>query len=187
MYSVGRIEYEIKRGRIVDTRASMMKKKRFIPDEHVQIMFRERKSKRKSHMARDEPVAYFPHSSSYAQIPLADFPSPQKFIRKHDQDSDSSYPRGNKEKRAKVYHSLPMFYEELLPVLIQNYGISIIPARPRRPLYPKGYDVNVICEYHGRVEGHSVENCKAFKDKVQPLIYANSIKFKELVSGHQEH
>ena len=76
MYSMGRIEDGIKRGRIVDTRASMMEKKRIVPDEHVQAMSKERRSKRKSYMARDEPVADFPHSSSYAQVPLADFPSP---------------------------------------------------------------------------------------------------------------
>ena len=76
MYYVGRIEDGIKRGRIVDTRASMRVKKRIVPDKHVQAMSRERRSKRKSHMARDEPIVDFPHSSSYAQVPLADFPSP---------------------------------------------------------------------------------------------------------------
>ena len=35
MYSMGRIEDGIKRGRIVDTRASMREKKRIILDEHV--------------------------------------------------------------------------------------------------------------------------------------------------------
>ena len=80
-----------------------------------------------------------------------------------------------------------MTYEELLPVLIQNYGISVIPAKPRRPPYPKGYDINATCEYHRGVEGHSMENCKALKDKVQSLIYTDPIKFRELVSGHQEH
>ena len=84
-----------------------------------------------------------------------------------------------------MYHSLLMSYTELLPILIQNYGISVIPARPRRPPYPKKYDVNAKCEYHGGVEGHSMENWKAFKDKVQSLIYADPIKFKKLVSGHQ--
>ena len=82
----------------------------------------------------------------------------------------------------KVYHALPMTYRELLLVLIQNYGIFVIPVKPRRPPYPKGYDVNATCEYHGGVRGHSVENCMAFKDKVQSLIYADSIKFKGLVS-----
>ena len=35
MYSVGRIEDGIKRGKIMDTGASMMEKKRIVPDEHV--------------------------------------------------------------------------------------------------------------------------------------------------------
>ena len=71
MYSMGKIEDGIKRGKIVDTRASIREKKRIILDKYVQVMFRERRSKRKSHMARDEPVVDFPHSSSYAQVPLA--------------------------------------------------------------------------------------------------------------------
>ena len=62
MYYVGRIEDGIKRGRIVDTRESMREKKRIVLDKHVQAMSRERRSKRKSHMARDEPVTDFPHS-----------------------------------------------------------------------------------------------------------------------------
>ena len=80
-----------------------------------------------------------------------------------------------------------MSYIELLPILIQNYGISVIPARPKRPPYPKKYNVNAKCEYHGGVGGHSVENCMTFKDKVQSLIDADPTKFKELVNGHQKH
>ena len=80
-----------------------------------------------------------------------------------------------------------MSYTGLLPILIQNYRISVIPARTKGPLYPKKYDVNTKCEYHGRVGGHSEENCTAFKDKVQSLIYADLIKFRELVSGYQKH
>ena len=80
-----------------------------------------------------------------------------------------------------------MTYGELLPVLIQNYGISVIPAKPRRTPYPRGYDVNATYEYHRGVGGHSVENYTAFQDKVQSLIYADSIKFRKLISDHQEH
>ena len=80
-----------------------------------------------------------------------------------------------------------MTYEELLSVLIQNYRIFVIPAKPKRPPYPRGYDVNATCEYHGGVGGHFVENCKAFKDKVQSLLYTDPIKFRKLISGHQEH
>ena len=79
-----------------------------------------------------------------------------------------------------------MTYGELLPILIQNYEIFTIPARPKRPPYLKGYDVNAKCEYHGGVGGHFVENCMAFKDKVQSLINADPTKFRELINGHQK-
>ena len=138
-------------------------------------------------MTRDEPVADFPHSSSYAQVPLVGLHSPQRFAHEYNQEFDSGYYQSKKRKRTKVYHTLLMSYGELLPILVQNYEISVIPARTKRPPYPRGYDVKATCEYHGGVGGHSVENCKAFKDKVQSLIYADPIKFRELVNGHQEH
>ena len=73
MYSVGRIEDGIKRGRIMDTGVSKEERKRFVPNEHVQAMSEE---ERRSHVTREEPVKNHPHSSSYAQVPQADFPSP---------------------------------------------------------------------------------------------------------------
>ena len=60
LHSVGRIEGGIKRGRIVDTRAGMTEKQRFVPDEHVQTMSKERISKRRSHTTWEEPVKNHP-------------------------------------------------------------------------------------------------------------------------------
>ena len=81
IYSVGRIEDGITRGRIMDTGASKKEKKRFVPNEDVQAMSEE---ERRSHATREEPVKNHPHSSSYTQVSQADFPSPQKFVRKRD-------------------------------------------------------------------------------------------------------
>ena len=147
----------------------------------------ERGSKRRSHTTREEPVKNHPRSPRYAQVPLTGLHSPKRFVQEYDQKSDSSYYQSKKRKRTKVYHTLSMFYGELLPILIQNYRISVIPTRPRRPPYPKEYDINARCEYHGRVRGHSTEHCTTFKDKVQSLIDADPTKFRELVNGHQEH
>ena len=92
MYSVGRIEDGIRRGKIADTGASMMEKKRIVLDEHVQAMSREeRGSKRRSHAIREELVKNYPRSPGYAQVPLAGFPSPKRFAQKYDHESDSSY------------------------------------------------------------------------------------------------
>ena len=57
MYSVGRIEDGIKKGKIVDIGASI------VPNEHVRAMFGGRRSKGKSRMARDEPVKNHPRPS----------------------------------------------------------------------------------------------------------------------------
>ena len=180
MYSVGRIEDGIKRGRIIDTRANMREEKRIIPDEHVQVMSREeRGSKRRSHTTREEPVKNHPRSPWYAQVSLASLHSPQKFAREYDQGSDSGYYQSKKRKGTKVYHALPMSYGELLRILVQNYGISVIPARPKIPPYSEGYDINARCEYHGGVRGHSTKDCTTFKDKVQSLINVDPIKFKD--------
>ena len=185
MYSVGRIKNGIKRERIVDTRASMSEKKKIVLDEHVQVMSREEKgSKKRSHTTREELVKNHPRSPGYAQVPLVGTHSPQRFTQEYDQGFDSGYYQSKKRKKTKVYHSLPKSYIELLPLLIQNYGISVTPARPRRPPYPKGYDIDARCEYLGGVRGHSPKNCTTFKDKVQSLIDADPTKVRELVSGH---
>ena len=49
MYSVGRIQDGIKRGRIVDAGASKEERKSFVSNEHVQTMSGEGGSKRRSH------------------------------------------------------------------------------------------------------------------------------------------
>ena len=157
IYSVGRIEDGIKKGRIVDIGASMREKKRFVTDDHIQAISGE---KRRSHATREEPVKNHPHSSSYAQVSQAGFSSPQKFVRKRDRDSESSCHRGNKRKRAKVYHSLLMSYGELLPVLIQNYGITVIPVKPRRPPYPRGYHLITPSQ----AIGHKIPNLQTLSN-----------------------
>ena len=50
MYHVERIEDGIRRGMIVFTRTNIIEKNRIISDEHVQVMSKEKGSKRKSHM-----------------------------------------------------------------------------------------------------------------------------------------
>ena len=73
MYSMERIEDGIKRGRIVDTGASMREKEIIVPDEHVQVMSRE---ERRSHTTREKPVKNHPRSPGYAQVPFTGLHSP---------------------------------------------------------------------------------------------------------------
>ncbi|KAH1188436.1 hypothetical protein GmHk_U059521 [Glycine max] len=74
---------------------------------------------------------------------------------------------------------LPMTYEDLLPSLIANHLAVITPGRVLQPPFPKWYDPNATCKYHGGVPGHSVEKCLALKYKVQHLMDAGWLTFQE--------
>ncbi|XP_050896795.1 uncharacterized protein LOC127103590 [Lathyrus oleraceus] len=51
------------------------------------------------------------------------------------------------------------------------------PQRPPPAVLPPGYDANAYCEFHSGAPGHSVENCKALKYKVQDIIDSKAITF----------
>ena len=145
MYYVGRIEDGIKRGRIMDTGATT---KGNVLNKHV-----EEPSRRKFEPMEESVGNLFHSRTLCTQVPLIRYFSPQKFAREYNQGSDSGYYQSKKKKRTRVYHPLPMFYTELLPILIQNYGISAIPARPGRPHIQKSMmsmlSVNTMKELGG--------------------------------------
>ncbi|KAH1205708.1 hypothetical protein GmHk_16G046352 [Glycine max] len=74
---------------------------------------------------------------------------------------------------------LPMTYEDLLPSLIANQLAMVTPGKVYQPPFPKWYDPNATCKYHGGAPGHSIEKCLAFKHKVQHLIDAGWLTFQE--------
>ena len=44
---------------------------------------------------------------------------------------------------------IPMLYMELLPHLLQKRLVAICPMKPMQPPFPKNYDPNAKCDYHG--------------------------------------
>jgi len=67
---------------------------------------------------------------------------------------------------------IPMTYEDLLPSLIANQMVVISPGKIYQPPFPKWYDPDATCTYHGKTPGYSTEKCLALKYKVQHLIDA---------------
>ncbi|MCI45689.1 hypothetical protein A2U01_0066928, partial [Trifolium medium] len=45
--------------------------------------------------------------------------------------------------------------------------------------FPAWYNPQAKCEYHAGTKGHSVDNCQAFKNKVQNLVAKKLLTFKE--------
>jgi len=87
--------------------------------------------------------------------------------------------KGNPEERIMKFTPIPMTYTELLPDLLKNSLVAVCPVKPLQPPYPRSYDENAQCGYHAGAIGHSIENCRAFKTKMQSLIDAGWLTFQE--------
>ena len=70
-------------------------------------------------------------------------------------------------------------YANLLPYLLDNSMVAITQAKVPQPPFFRGYNSNTTCAYHEGVLGHSIEHCRTLKHKVQGLIDAGWLKFKE--------
>ncbi|XP_027905805.1 uncharacterized protein LOC114165360 [Vigna unguiculata] len=102
----------------------------------------------------------------------------------------------NTRRERKFIHftPIPMTYTELLPMLFCKSFVAICPMKPQQPPFSTSYDPNATCDYHGGVKGHSTERCFPLKYKVQSLIDAGWLTFKEdkpsiennPLSGHEK-
>ncbi|XP_050896639.1 uncharacterized protein LOC127103419 [Lathyrus oleraceus] len=73
-----------------------------------------------------------------------------------------------------------MTYTQLLPYLIHN-GIVVPRALPPMPKPHKPwYDENARCAFHANSEGHTTENCKVLKLRVQELIDQKVLSFADV-------
>ncbi|KAE8734284.1 hypothetical protein F3Y22_tig00000773pilonHSYRG00050 [Hibiscus syriacus] len=67
---------------------------------------------------------------------------------------------------------------ELYKKLLEAREVAPHYVKPWQPLYPNWYDVNVHCEYHAGIQGHSIENYTSFKHRVQNLLDYGILEFK---------
>ncbi|KAK2396956.1 hypothetical protein QL285_058583 [Trifolium repens] len=93
----------------------------------------------------------------------------------HQQNQQGS----RRERRNVHYDRIPMPYGQILPHLLCKGLVQLKPLDPVSPPYPPGFDENARCDYHNGSPGHNIENCRAFKHKVQELIDQKLLTFKE--------
>ncbi|KAK2435656.1 hypothetical protein QL285_020699 [Trifolium repens] len=79
----------------------------------------------------------------------------------------------------KVFDPIPVSYSQLLPYLVHNGMVTPEALRSMTASFPVWYDTKAKCEYHTGTEGHSTDNCRTFKNKVQELIEQKLLTFKE--------
>lgn len=70
-----------------------------------------------------------------------------------------------------------MSYGQIVPYLIKSVVMVPKELKPIPPLYPLGYNVNAICDFHVGAPEHTLENYKALKYKVQDLKDYKAISF----------
>ncbi|KAK2361095.1 hypothetical protein QL285_086292 [Trifolium repens] len=85
-------------------------------------------------------------------------------------------PKATREK--KVIDPIPMPCSQLLSYLVHNGMITPRAFKPMFAPFPNWYDPKAKCEFHLGAEGHTIDNCKAFKRKVQELVDQKLLTFK---------
>ncbi|RDY05181.1 hypothetical protein CR513_11015, partial [Mucuna pruriens] len=78
----------------------------------------------------------------------------------------------------KVLTPIPMTYTKLFPLLLEQKLIEVVPLKRLEPPYPRSYDPNARCDYHGGAIGHAIERCWSLKHKVQDLLAIDSLDLK---------
>ncbi|KAK2400686.1 hypothetical protein QL285_050362 [Trifolium repens] len=84
------------------------------------------------------------------------------------------------QQRAKrVFDPIPVPYSRLLPYLVHNRMVTPRALKPMTAPFPTWYNSEAKCEFHEGAEGHTVDDCLAFKYKVQELIDQKLLTFKK--------
>ncbi|RDX96101.1 hypothetical protein CR513_21281, partial [Mucuna pruriens] len=72
-----------------------------------------------------------------------------------------------------------MTYTELLPLLLKQMLIEVVPLKPLEPPYPRSYDPNARCDYHGGAVGYTTKRCWSLRYKVQDLLDEGQVGFQD--------
>ena len=82
-------------------------------------------------------------------------------------------------KEKNQWDPISITYTELLSKLIDGGLIVPVHLVPLRFPFSRWYNVNVRCNYHAGISGHSIEDCNTFKYKVQYFIKVGKLKIGE--------
>ncbi|RDY12082.1 hypothetical protein CR513_03167, partial [Mucuna pruriens] len=72
-----------------------------------------------------------------------------------------------------------MTYTKLLPQLLEQKLVEAMPLKPLSPPYPRSYDPNTRCDYHGGAVSHTTERCWRLKHKVEDLLDGILLGFQD--------
>ncbi|KAK2396599.1 hypothetical protein QL285_058245 [Trifolium repens] len=85
----------------------------------------------------------------------------------------------SQQRAKKVFDLIPVPYSRLLPYLVHNRMVTPRALKPMTAPFPAWYNSEAKCEFHEGAEGHTVDDCIAFKYKVQELMDQKLLTFKK--------
>src|SRR3954463_14256573 len=121
------------------------------------------------------PQAYVAPVGQQPWVPYQQYVQQQQGFQQQGYQQRQGQQRQNRPKR--VYDRVPMTYSQLLAALLDQKLIQLAEARPPPDPLPPNYKINAKCEFHSGGSGHTTEECRVLKDKVQDLLDAKEITF----------
>ena len=85
------------------------------------------------------------------------------------------------------FDPIPMTYDQLYPQLLKAHMVSPVLMEQRKPPYPAWYRSEARCVYHNNGPGHDINDCFAFKKKVQSLKDAGMLDLSTGTNFHNDH
>ncbi|XP_050876136.1 uncharacterized protein LOC127079811 [Lathyrus oleraceus] len=135
------------------------------------------------------PVPHYQVPVPQYQAPQPQFqaspPQHQQRNQQNNQPRPVQQQRPNQQRPYQQYNNvnttpIPMTYTQLLPYLIQNRTVVPRALPPMPKPHKPWYDENARCAFHANSEGHTTENCKVFKLRVQELIDQKILSFADV-------
>jgi hypothetical protein len=76
------------------------------------------------------------------------------------------------------FQPLPIPVSQLYTLLVKKKMITPVGQRTRIGPQPKDYNKDLTCEYHQGEVGHTVENCRVLRHRIQDLLDQGVLKFR---------
>jgi hypothetical protein len=76
------------------------------------------------------------------------------------------------------FQPLPIPVPQLYALLVKKKMITPVSQRTRIGPQPKDYNKDLTCEYHQGEVGHTVENCRVLRHRIQDLLDQGVLKFR---------
>uniref|UniRef100_A0A2N9F574 G-patch domain-containing protein n=1 Tax=Fagus sylvatica TaxID=28930 RepID=A0A2N9F574_FAGSY len=89
----------------------------------------------------------------------------------------STFPRPSRTE-PRQFQPLPIPVPQLYTLLVKKKMITPVGQRTRIGPQPKDYNKDLTCEYHQGEVGHTVENCRVLRHRIQDLLDQGVLKFR---------